>query len=177
MAVGLAEKLALEGRQVIYLTPFESMAPYTRFTFEAPDLNRRLRELGTQIVLGQVLTAIAEGGVVAGEVWNDQSIGGWEVDSVVLVTQRQADDSLYRELNKADAGSLSDAGIAALYRIGDCVVPQTIADSIFSGHRLAREIDSPNPNVPLPYIRERRLVRSSEADFGLGSPALRDQNS
>ena len=32
-----------------------------------------------------------------------------------------------------------------------------IVDSVFDGHRLAREIDSPNPEMPLPFIRERRL--------------------
>jgi hypothetical protein len=30
-------------------------------------------------------------------------------------------------------------------------------DAIFDGHRLAREIDSPDPAIPLPFIRERRL--------------------
>jgi hypothetical protein len=33
-----------------------------------------------------------------------------------------------------------------------------IADVIFDGHRLAREIDSPNPEEPLPYKRERRVI-------------------
>jgi dimethylamine/trimethylamine dehydrogenase len=49
-------------------------------------------------------------------------------------------------------------GIEAIYRIGDCVAPRLIADCIFDGHRLAREIDSPNPVVPLPYLRELPLV-------------------
>ena len=46
----------------------------------------------------------------------------------------------------------------ALYRIGDCVAPRLIADVIFDGHRLAREIDSENPAVPLPYKRERSIM-------------------
>ena len=32
-----------------------------------------------------------------------------------------------------------------------------LVDCIFDGHRLAREIDSENPAIPLPFIRERRL--------------------
>jgi dimethylamine/trimethylamine dehydrogenase len=32
------------------------------------------------------------------------------------------------------------------------------ADAIFDGHRLAREIDSPNPAVPLPFRRERLVL-------------------
>ena len=50
-----------------------------------------------------------------------------------------------------------------MYRIGDCVAPRLIADAIFDGHRLAREIDSPNPEIALPYLRERPLMASTSA--------------
>ncbi len=33
-----------------------------------------------------------------------------------------------------------------------------IAECIFDGHRLGREIDSAHPGVPLPYKRERMLI-------------------
>jgi dimethylamine/trimethylamine dehydrogenase len=81
-----------------------------------------------------------------------------ECDSVVLVTQRLSDDSLYRQLldNK---GNWDSNGIESVFRIGDCVAPGLIADAVFDGHRLAREIDSSNPEIPLPFIRERQLVR------------------
>jgi dimethylamine/trimethylamine dehydrogenase len=42
-----------------------------------------------------------------------------------------------------------------VYRIGDCVAPRLIADAIWDGHRLGREIDSPDPARPLPHLRER----------------------
>jgi len=29
--------------------------------------------------------------------------------------------------------------------------------AIFDGHRLAREFDSPHPQYPLPFIRERQV--------------------
>ena len=29
-----------------------------------------------------------------------------------------------------------------------------LADCVFDGHRLAREIDTADPSVPLPYLRE-----------------------
>ena len=66
------------------------------------------------------------------------------------------DDALYHAL-RADA-RLADEGVEAVYRIGDCVAPRMIAECIFDGHRLGREIDSPNPAVPLPFKRERMLV-------------------
>jgi dimethylamine/trimethylamine dehydrogenase len=75
----------------------------------------------------------------------------------VLVTQRLSDDALYLQLT-SDPGALSAAGIEAVYRVGDCVAPRLIADAIFDGHRLAREIDGPDPAVALPYLRERPLI-------------------
>jgi dimethylamine/trimethylamine dehydrogenase len=43
------------------------------------------------------------------------------------------------------------------------VAPRLIADAIFDGHRLAREIDSPDPERPLPYLRERPLMAGTPA--------------
>jgi dimethylamine/trimethylamine dehydrogenase len=77
----------------------------------------------------------------------------WHADAVVLVTQREPQDALYHELH-ADPRRLQSEGIEDVHRIGDCLAPRTIAENIFDGHRLAREIDSPDPAKPLPYIRE-----------------------
>ena len=73
---------------------------------------------------------------------------------VVLVTQQRSDDELYQAL-LADANGLVAAGIEAVYAIGDAVAPRPISESVFDGHRLAREIDSDDPMRPLPYLRER----------------------
>ena len=82
----------------------------------------------------------------------------WEADAVVLVTQRRSNEALYRELKDSiGLEALKAEGVEALYRIGDCEAPRLTADAIFSGHRLAREIDTDNPAVPLPYKRERRV--------------------
>jgi dimethylamine/trimethylamine dehydrogenase len=82
----------------------------------------------------------------------------------VLVTMRVSDDHLFRTL-EGDPTALDQAGIRGLYRIGDCVVPRLIADAVFDGHRLAREIDSDDPAVPLPFIRERRVLGWTDADY------------
>jgi dimethylamine/trimethylamine dehydrogenase len=47
--------------------------------------------------------------------------------------------------------------------VGDCIAPRQIAEVVFDGHRLAREIDEPDPHVPKPYLRERRLVAPARA--------------
>jgi len=65
----------------------------------------------------------------------------------VLVTQRVSDEALYLELAAARR--------EGVYRVGDCVAPRLIADAIWDGHRLGREIDSADPARPLPHLRER----------------------
>ena len=64
----------------------------------------------------------------------------------MLVTQRVSQDALFHEL---------DGRREAVFRIGDCVAPRLLAEVVFDGHRLAREIDAEDPEVALPYLRER----------------------
>ena len=45
-------------------------------------------------------------------------------------------------------------GLKDVYLIGDAEAPRLIADATFSGHRLAREIEEKNAQLPLPYRRE-----------------------
>ena len=72
---------------------------------------------------------------------------------MVLVTSRQSNDALYHEL-MADQTALDAAGITSVTRIGDCLAPSTIAAAVYSGHRLAREIDSPPTGDDVPFLRE-----------------------
>jgi dimethylamine/trimethylamine dehydrogenase len=171
VGVGMAEKLANEGRTVTLATTSSSLAPYTERTLESPRLNRKLREMGIEILTATSITSVEPGRVKAASVWAE---GTTDIacDSLVLATQRLPQDELYRAL-VADPEALKTNGIVAVYRIGDCDVPRLISEAIFSAHRLAREIDSGNPQTPLPYIRERRLVNSTEEDYELDSPAIR----
>ena len=69
------------------------------------------------------------------------------------MTQREPCDALYHDVT-ADTERLASEGIESVYRIGDCVAPRLLADCIFDGHRLAREIDTADPATPLPFVRE-----------------------
>jgi dimethylamine/trimethylamine dehydrogenase len=51
------------------------------------------------------------------------------------------------------------AGIKGVYRAGDCLAPRYIADAVFDGHRIGREICSEYPQEPLPALREQSLWR------------------
>ena len=160
MGVSLAEKLASEGKKVTLMTHLGHIAPYMHFTLEAPNQHRKLHKLGVDIVTYHIPTRIEQGSVTATHVYDEEAHEqSWEADAVVLVTQRRSNEALYREL-KDGIGfeALGAEGISGCYRIGDCEAPRLIADCVFSGHRLAREIDSDNPEVPKPFIRERRVI-------------------
>jgi dimethylamine/trimethylamine dehydrogenase len=156
MGVTLAQKLAGEGHEVWLLTQRGDIAKYMDFTLEAPMMHRELHRLRVHIHTETMIEELDAGKVDAYNIWDPSHKDHFEVDSVVLCTARLSNDELYREL-KADQAALDANDVEALYLIGDAGAPRMIVDSIFDGHRLAREIDSPNPALPLPFIRERRL--------------------
>ena len=152
VAPGVAELLAGEGYEVQLVTPFPVVSPVSDETLEGEFLRRRLHEVGVRAHRDVTVTDVEEGVVRGrgefGEPWS------LAADAVVLVTQQVADDALYREL-VADPAALVAAGIIAVHRIGDALAPRLISEAVFDGHRLAMEIDSADPEVPLPYDRER----------------------
>ena len=150
---GVADLLALEGHAVTLVTPFATLAPFMQYTLELWRFNRDLRAHGIRVVTGRTLERVEPGSVELAEAWVDNR-SVLDADAVVLVTTREQNDVLWRDLRDAEL---------PVYRIGDCLAPGTIADNVFSGHRLAREIDSPDPRVPLPFVRERALVRDTIA--------------
>jgi dimethylamine/trimethylamine dehydrogenase len=122
-------------------------------------MHRKLHKLGVEIVTYHMPSKVEAGGVTAEHVYDtDGHSRSFETDAVVLVSQRRSNEALFRELKDVvGREALAAEGVDALYRIGDCEAPRLIADAVFSGHRLAREIDAPNPETPLPFKRERRV--------------------
>jgi len=57
----------------------------------------------------------------------------------------------------ASPDGLDEANIASVVRIGDCLAPSTIAAAVYSGHRYAREIDSP-PGDTVAFKREFPII-------------------
>jgi dimethylamine/trimethylamine dehydrogenase len=165
MGVSLAEKLAMEAKKVTMMTPMGHFMPYMHFTLEAPNMHRRLHSLGVEMVTYHLPTRIEQGRVVASHVYDTEGKEHeWECDAVVLVSARLSDEALYRELKDViGMDALRAEGIKGLYRIGDCVAPKLLSEVVFDGHRLAREIDSENPEVPKPFIRERRVIEREVA--------------
>ena len=153
LGASLALRLAGQGHDVAVATPSESIATWCTWTLEGPRLRAQLHE--ARVAMHTDVTPEA---IVPGAVRLRSAHGGaaFEVaaDAVVLITQRLSNEALYLEL-AADPEALAGAGIEAVYRTGDCVAPRWLVDTVFDGHRLAREIDSPDPAVYLPTLRER----------------------
>jgi dimethylamine/trimethylamine dehydrogenase len=158
MGATMAEKLARDGYEVSLVTPFPGVGPTMDWTGENLFFIPQLKRLGVEMFTGHLITAIEKGSATGFSGLEPEKALSWEVDSILLVTSRVPDDSIYREL-KNDSAGLKQNGIDSLYRIGDCFAPRLyVADAIFDGHRLAREIDSENPAEALPYKRERALI-------------------
>jgi dimethylamine/trimethylamine dehydrogenase len=158
MGASLAEKLARDGRSVTLVTPFAGAGPAMDFTGESLFLGPQLRRLGVQIAAAHLVQEIRPDKVIGCALAAPEMAVTWPVKATLLVTSRVPQDDLYFQLRR-DPELLARKGIEAVYRIGDCLAPRLhVADAIFDGHRLAREIDSPNPAEPLPYLRERALV-------------------
>jgi dimethylamine/trimethylamine dehydrogenase len=156
MAPGLAEKLVGEGHQVELVTVLETVSPHSDETLEGTQLRQHLHDIGVVMRSNISLDAVADGVLHCSSYGDPVEI---EADAVVLVTQRLSNEELYLEL-RAAGESLRSAGVEGLYRIGDCLAPRLLADASFDGHRLGREIDSDNPAIPLPYLRERLIPLS-----------------
>ncbi|MEV0225716.1 NAD(P)-binding protein [Streptomyces sp. NPDC050704] len=158
---GIAEHLAAHGHEVAAATPAPAFGSYLHHTMEDARMTQDLRALGVRIFPSGSLGRAGADTIAVETLAGPVEVG---VDTVVVVGQRVAHSDLYRELQDRHS-EWSGAGLTSLYRIGDSLRPSFIADAVFSGHRLAREIDSPNPAEPQPYIRERRLLNATETDF------------
>jgi dimethylamine/trimethylamine dehydrogenase len=155
VAPGLAEKLVADGHDVELVTCHELVSPMSDETLEGALLRQHLHETGIRMRTGTLLTGIQPGLLTARDHLGEPL--ELEADAVVLVTHRLSNESLFLELS-GDEDRLRAEGIEAVYRVGDCVAPRLIAEAVFEGHRLAREIDGEEPAVPLPFKRERLVL-------------------
>ena len=146
MAGALAEKLLAAGLQVTYLTPETMVSSWTVMTNEQAFIQAKLSTMGLKMIFSQSLEAVSTDVVQSRCNYSGETFRH-EFDHLVLVTGRVSRAALYAELD-----------IAAT-RIGDCLVPSSIADAVYSGHRFAREFEV-DPDT-LICRRERALLQPS----------------
>jgi dimethylamine/trimethylamine dehydrogenase len=149
---GIAELLAAEGYDVHLVTPEPVVSPISDETLEGPMLRQHLHDVGVTMHVGVTVLARDPDRVTGETQYGDP----WSLDAddLVLVTHQVPTDGLYRDL-VADPDALAAAGIDAVHLIGDAASPRWISESVFDGHRLARELDLPDPSFPAPTRRDQ----------------------
>lgn len=164
MAGIIAEKLAMEGLSVTYVTEEDSVSQWAGKTSERWRIRSRLIERGVTIVTAHALTAF-DGGSATLQCAYSGNAHTISATGAVLVTQRHPDDALYHEILHGVGGAADDLPFT-LQRIGDCNAPAIVAAAVYAGHRYARELDS-GIDIDQPLRHDRVEV---EAGSGL-SPA------
>ena len=144
MAGALAEKLLASGLEVTYITPETMVSSWTVMTNEQAFIQAKLSSMGLDMVFSQLLEAV-EADAVHSRCGYSGKTFRHEFDHLILVTGRSSVNDLNSELD-IDAT-----------RIGDCLVPSSIADAVYSGHKFAREFGE-HP-ASLVCRRERALLR------------------
>ncbi|HSH43815.1 MAG TPA: NAD(P)-binding protein [Arenicellales bacterium] len=160
MASVLAERLAGEGLEVIYVSPAPEVATWTRNILEQGRTQARLIELGVTLELSTAISAIENQAVALSCVYSGRT-RSLSCGSLVMVTMRKPVDDLYREL-VGDRAALREAGIRSVTRIGDCLAPGLLAAAVYSGHRYGRELDAaPIASDTAPFRRELVQVENA----------------
>ena len=157
MGAVIVERLRGEGAPVTLVTPEDKVAAWSGFTAEQVRSQRKLLELGVEIVPAHGLSAFdgREATIACTYTGRKRRIAA---DSVVMVTARLPNDGLYRVLSeRLDAGV--PAAPKSLRRIGDCDVPSIIAAAVHAGHLYARELDAD----PEPAVRRESMWLESPA--------------
>ncbi|HWI21051.1 MAG TPA: NAD(P)-binding protein, partial [Baekduia sp.] len=150
LALGVVQYLQAQGHEVELASPFADIAMRSHSDGVSHALIGAIGAAGGRLRPSHFMVAVAP----TGPVFLDSTMSETpvEADATVLLARRSSDSELYTEL-LGMADERESAGIEALYRIGDCIAPQDLADAVFSGHRLAREIDAADPALPLPALR------------------------
>ncbi len=155
MGAVVAERLRAEGAAVTLVTPENRVGAWSSFTAEQIRTQRRLLELGVEIVTAHALSAFDGREATIACTYTGRG-GRIAADSVVMVTARRPNDGLYRALTeRMEAGA--PAAPKSLSRIGDCDAPAIIAAAVHAGHRYAQELDAPDPSK-MPFRHEHVTV-------------------
>jgi len=145
MGAALAEYLREQGRDVDFITPEQKVGVWSEMTDEQFFVQRQLMRMGVTIECNLSLANVFAGRLDLQCVYT-REVQGRDYENLILVTGRLPDNSLYQSLQALQV-EMQAAGFDSLQRIGDCLVPSSIADAVYRGHKLAREADASFANI------------------------------
>jgi dimethylamine/trimethylamine dehydrogenase len=149
MAPVLALMLAQAGRTVTYVTTEGRAGAWSQYTGEQEATHTGLLAAGVRILVNSQVAAY-DGRRLELACAYSGAPTSLDCRALVLVTSREPDEALYRELVGEDPAD----ELAAVQAIGDCAQPALIAHAVHSGHKTARELGGPAP----PNRRDRLVV-------------------
>jgi len=136
-SAGLAERLAASGAEVHYVSAgFSPVSPRLVDSFEARFVVQRLKAAGVHFHPTSWPRAIDNGTITLFDLHTDEERVE-RADAVVLVTGREPQDALAREL---------EGRVPQLFTIGDALAARMLASSTYEGQKFARlvgERDAP----------------------------------
>ncbi|HMK86098.1 MAG TPA: FAD-dependent oxidoreductase [Steroidobacteraceae bacterium] len=133
----LSVLLAQQGSRVTYVTTEGRAASWTQYTGEQQRISEQMHELGIAIITNTSVEAFDGDSVTLACIHSGER-RSQAASSLVLVTSREPEDGLYRELVGEDGEN------EAIECIGDCCQPALIAHAVYAGHRAARELGEPH---------------------------------
>lgn len=136
-----AEQLHAHGCEVVYVTPEDTLAPWSQNTLDYRHIRKRLAMLGIEVIVSHTVASYDGDTLTLDHAWEDRQ-QPLAVDAVLTVTARLPDDALYQSLLEREA-DWADAGIHSVRNIGDSDAPGLIAHAVYAGHRYARELEEP----------------------------------
>lgn len=136
-----AELLRARGCEVAYVTPEDSIAPWSVNTLDYRHIRKRMAKLGIEAIVSHNIAGFDGSTLTLENTWDDQQTER-PCDAVVTITSRLPDDALYQQLLQRQA-HWGGAGIRSVRCIGDAEAPGLIAHAIYAGHRYARELQEP----------------------------------
>ncbi|WP_108881301.1 oxidoreductase [Anderseniella sp. Alg231-50] len=140
MAAVVAELLNTANASVTYVTPENLVASFGAETAEQHGTQKRLIELGVDLVLAHNLHGFDGNEALLKCIYTERDRTVL-ADAIVMVTARSPNEALYRELLEGLAQG-SAGPMKSVRRIGDCEAPAIIAAAVYAGHRYAREFDA-----------------------------------
>jgi len=135
----IADHLADAGNTLSFVTPGSVVSAWTGYTLEQARVQQSLLEQDVSILANKRIVSAANGEITLACVFTnrEQTLA---CDNLVLLTQRESNAKLYTQLD-ALIESDNPANSPKLHIIGDAEAPALIADAVYSGHKMAREIE------------------------------------
>ncbi|MAY47241.1 MAG: NADH:flavin oxidoreductase [Rhodobacteraceae bacterium] len=157
IAAVIAEKLAVDGYRVDFITPAAMVSPFTRLTLEQERVQARLIDLGVTIRCNRTLVSQTADSMRIACTYSGtpQDI---HATSSVLVTERIRQKSLYDALN--------DSGGIPVTLIGDAASPALIADAVYAGHMAARNFERAPQDIDAEWYRREIIALGETGNAG-----------